>query len=175
MPVRAAAPADALSIASVQVESWRTAYRGRLPDDVLDGLSVERRVEAWSGVIAAREPASAVLLLEQDGVVEGFAHVGAARDSDVGPEVGEVSAIYLRPTIWHRGFGRELMAAALRHLAEAGFTSAILWVLDTNDRARRFYEAGGWWRDGTERTEQIAGARVDEVRYVYDVGSDGLT
>jgi hypothetical protein len=65
------------------------------------------------------------------------------------------------------------MAAALDHLAEAGFTSAILWVLTTNDRARRFYEAGGWRRDGTERTEHMSGARVDEVRYRREVGTMG--
>ena len=175
MPVRPATPEDALAVASVHVESWRTAYRGQLSDDVLDNLSVDRRVETWSGVIEATGPSGAVLLLERDGVVEGFAHVCEARDSDAGRGVGEVSAIYLRPAVWDQGFGRELMAAALRHLAEAGFTSATLWVLVSNDRARRFYEAGGWRPDGTERTEHIAGARVNEVRYRRDRVTDAAS
>jgi GNAT superfamily N-acetyltransferase len=171
MTVRVAMPDDAVAIASVHVESWRTAYRGQLPDEVLGTLSVDRRADMWSGIIASTSAASAVLVQERSGVVEGFAHVCEARDRDVERSVGEVAAIYLRPPVWGQGLGRELMTAALRRIAEAGFGSAVLWVLATNDRARRFYESGGWQPDGTERTEYIEGARVDEVRYRRQIGS----
>jgi GNAT superfamily N-acetyltransferase len=175
MTVRSATPRDATAIASIHVESWRVAYRGQLPDDVLDDLSVDRRAELWSGVISANGPANAVLLSERGGVVEGFAHVCEARDSDAGPGVGEVSAIYLRPQAWGQGLGRELMAAALARLREAGSRWATLWVLSTNDRARRFYEVGGWQVDGTERTEHIGGAPVAEVRYRRELRTDTPT
>ena len=36
-------------------------------------------------------------------------------------------------------------------IAAAGATSARLWVLEDNARARRFYERRGWRRDGSER------------------------
>ncbi len=163
--MRIATPEDAAAVASVHVESWRAAYRGQLPDQLLDTLSVDRRAEAWRDVIGATGASDAVLLLERARLVDGFAHVCAARDSDVGRGVGEVSAIYLRPSSWGQGSGRLLMAAALSHLAAAGWTSAVLWVLAANERARRFYEAGGWAHDGTERTESIGGARVVEIRY----------
>src|SRR5690606_41064361 len=64
--------------------------------------------------------------------------------------VGEVTAIYLRQAHWGRGIGRRLFAAVVDRLREAGFEEAILWVLDTNARARRFYEAAGWEADGSE-------------------------
>jgi hypothetical protein len=40
-------------------------------------------------------------------------------------------------------------------------------VLDTNQRARRFYEAGGWHSDGTLKQEPWpdAGFTLSEVRY----------
>jgi len=41
--IRPATPEDARAIAEVHVASWRYAYRGLLPDDVLDRLSVEER------------------------------------------------------------------------------------------------------------------------------------
>ncbi len=163
--MRTAVSGDASAVASIHVESWRAAYRGQLPDELLDNLSVDRRAEGWRGVIGATGASDAVLLLERAGRIEGFASVCEARDSDAGRGVGEVSAIYLRPSSWGRGLGRVLMAAALSHLAAAGSTSAVLWVLATNERARRFYEAGGWEHDGSERTESIGGARVAEVRY----------
>ena len=154
----------------VHVASWQAAYRELLAD-VLENLSVDRRAETWSDVIAARGPGDAVLVTERAGVLKGFAHVCDARDSDAGVGAGEVSSLYLRSEIWGQGLGRELMAAALSHLTAGGFTSAILWVLATNDRARRFYEAGGWERDGAERTELIGGARLAEVRYRRELGT----
>jgi hypothetical protein len=52
-----------------------------------------------------------------------------------------------------------------------------LWVLDTNERARRFYEARGWRADGTSKSDASRGSPVVEVRYRYrrdDRPSPGL-
>ena len=49
------------------------------------------------------------------------------------------------------------MAAALGRLGEGGFDQVTLWVLDSNARARRFYEAGGWRADG-QRSEMTVSA-----------------
>jgi GNAT superfamily N-acetyltransferase len=76
-----------------------------------------------------------------------------------------VPAIYTRERVWGRGWGRALMEAALARLAEVGFEDATLWVLDTNVRARRFYEAGGWTWDGTTKPHVIGGQSVTELRY----------
>ena len=45
LPVRAATPDDARGIAEVHVAGWRWAYRGQMPDALLDSLSVEDRAE----------------------------------------------------------------------------------------------------------------------------------
>jgi hypothetical protein len=57
------------------------------------------------------------------------------------------------------------MAVALGRLGEAGFGRVILWVLDSNVRARRFYEAGGWHADGTAKQDDSFGVPMTEVRY----------
>jgi hypothetical protein len=57
------------------------------------------------------------------------------------------------------------MNAALGRLAEAGFTEATLWALDSNVRARRFYEAGGWSADGALKNDESRGFPMTEVRY----------
>ena len=36
------------------------------------------------------------------------------------------------------------MLAAVNVLRDAGYAEAILWVLEGNERAQRFYEIGGW-------------------------------
>jgi len=50
-------------------------------------------------------------------------------------------------------------------LREDGRAEAVLWVLATNERARRFYAAAGWRPDGGSRTEDFAGVPVRELRY----------
>jgi hypothetical protein len=57
------------------------------------------------------------------------------------------------------------MSAAVDTLRDAAFIEATLWVLDTNARARRFYEIAGWAVDDAERLEQLRGFLVREVRY----------
>jgi GNAT superfamily N-acetyltransferase len=66
---------------------------------------------------------------------------------------------------WGTGLGRELMAAACRGLAAAGYEQATLWVLAGNARARRFYDRAGWVPDGSQKQDEIAGLGVTEVRY----------
>jgi len=172
VPIRGATPDDAPDIAIVQVRSWQAAYRGLMPDEVLDGLSVQRRTEVWRSV--AGRPEEAVLVVEGDGGVEGFAHVCAGRDGDVDAGTGEVSSIYLLPSAWGRGDGRALMDAAVARLSADGYHTAVLWVLVTNDRARRFYDAAGWVCDGAEKTELIGGsASITETRYRRPLPPEG--
>jgi hypothetical protein len=40
-----------------------------------------------------------------------------------------------------------------------------LWVLASNEQARRFYEAAGWRPDGGAQTIELGGATLEEVRY----------
>lgn len=164
MRIREAALDDAAGIAAVHVASWQGAYRGQLPDDVLDGLSVERRTAGWQQLLT--DDAWFTLVAEDDqGRVVGFLHGGPARDEDADATTGEVMGIYALPAVWGTGAGRELMAEGVSRLRSAGYRTATLWVLDSNARARRFYERAGWAPDGTTKNDVVAGVRVDEVRY----------
>ena len=84
-----------------------------------------------------------------------------------GPDgsTGEVVAIYARPEAWGTGAGRALMMAALDGLRGAGFRDATLWVLDSNARARRFYERAGFAPDSAVKDDVMAGTTITEVRY----------
>jgi GNAT superfamily N-acetyltransferase len=96
----------------------------------------------------------------------GFASYSPSRDSDADPSrVGEIGAIYLLPGAWGKGIGRRLMEATLSCLATAGFAQVTLWVLDSNVRARRFYEAGGWCADGGQKFDESRGFPITQVRY----------
>jgi RimJ/RimL family protein N-acetyltransferase len=164
--VRRARPEDADAIARVQVDSWRAAYTGLLPDAVIARRTVEERRAAWCRILGepdSPEHRSFVVLI--DDVVHGVASIGPSRDEDAAPDVGELYAIYLDPARWGLGLGRALFAAAVADLRELGRAAVTLWVLDGNARARRFYEAAGMRTDGAAKIEEDEGAELPHVRY----------
>jgi GNAT superfamily N-acetyltransferase len=164
--VRAAVVADAPSVGEIHVEGWRAAYRGIVPDAYLASLSAERRTEQWTGWIGApATPDKRTWVAEDGGRVVGFAHTGRSRDADLPPGTGEVWAIYVHPASWGSGAGRALFAAATSELRAQGSPKAVLWVLEANARARRFYEREGWVPDGGSKVVSIGGAELPELRY----------
>jgi GNAT superfamily N-acetyltransferase len=148
----------------VHVVSWQGAYRGLLPDALLDALDVARRRAGWTRVLAAADERRFTLVAEEGGVV-GLADVVPSRDPGADERTAEVTSIYALPEAWGTGAGRELMAAATAAARDAGYRAVTLWVLDTNERARRFYDRAGFRPDGAEKTDVLGGAAVTEVRY----------
>jgi hypothetical protein len=61
--------------------------------------------------------------------------------------------------------GRLLLVSGEQALSEAGEERALLWVLDTNRRARVFYERQGWVLAKPIRIEKFGQYDVTEVRY----------
>ena len=106
------------------------------------------------------------IVAEVDGKVVGFVSVGASRSDDA---EGELYAIYVHPDHWGTGVGRELMQAGEAELRRLGHRRVILWVLDDNPRARRFYELAGWTADGRSQDLEIFGFHISEVRYAKDL------
>jgi GNAT superfamily N-acetyltransferase len=167
--IRAARPEDARPVAEVHVDSWRHTYRGVLPDEYLDRLSVDDRESMWLGAFADPDPKSGALVAEADGHLVGFASFGPSRDEDAPDGTGEVPAIYVEPAALGTGVGRELFAAVTETLRDAGFTRATLWVLEANASARRFYEKAGWSWDGAVSTHMFDCANEPVVRYAVDL------
>jgi GNAT superfamily N-acetyltransferase len=153
--VRLGTADDAEGVARVQVETWQAAYAHALPDEQLQALSMEAAAERHR-----RWPPTYVA--EVGGRITGFVSVGRSRDPGTD---GELFAIYVHPEHWGAGTGRELIEAGEEELRRLGHRDAVLWVLDDNPRARRFYEIAGWAADGTSREIEIFGFDIAEVRY----------
>jgi ribosomal protein S18 acetylase RimI-like enzyme len=168
--VRPAVREDADAIAAVQVGTWRDAYAGLMPSEILDALDVGQRAEAWRGRLGAPPDGVFVFVFERHGEVRGFVSAGPNRAGSPG---GEVFAIYVDPSCQGLGAGRRLLEAASERLAEAGFAEASLWVLATNRAARGFYESQGWRADGAEQPWTYHGLHegLTEVRHVTNLRS----
>jgi ribosomal protein S18 acetylase RimI-like enzyme len=165
MEIRRATEDDVSDIARIHVEAWRWAYKGQLPDDFLQSLSIERRTEGWRQEISDPESESRVWVTIESGRVVGFASTAPSRDEDTDDRTAELLTLYLEPQRVGTGLGRALLVHAVEDLQRRGYERASLWVLTSNERARRFYERNGWHPDGRTKADEVRGVQLNEVRY----------
>jgi GNAT superfamily N-acetyltransferase len=174
--IRAGERSDADGITDAHVASWRAGYAHVFPDSVLyaDDFDSSRRT-FWNGwrfgpghrlaVAVTGEPASERVV--------GFASYGPERERARGHTGrGELWAFYLHPDVWGSGVADALIGHVHDRLRAEGFVEAILWVLDDNPRARRFYERHGWSATGISASmDMYCDVPVPEIEYRIEFGS----
>lgn len=165
--IRPATADDAKSIATVHIASWREAYAGIVPSEVLAGLDVDQRTEQWRRTIEDAAGADKHVWVaegDEDGHVVGFASLGPSRDEDADRTTLEIYTIYLEPDAWGHGIARKLMRSVLESVPEG--SKVTLWALAGNERAQHFYRRNGFVQDGVERLEVFGDERLTTTRWV---------
>jgi len=162
MRIRPATIDDAMAIARVHVDTWRSTYRGIVSDAYLDGLNYEARTEGWRQILTNPGPGGGVFVAEDAAGVYGFAACGPRRD---GPAeyTGELYAIYVLKDRQQKGTGRALVRACVERLRQNGMHTLCLWALEENP-ARRFYDRLGGVVVARQISE-IGGKELPEVCY----------
>lgn len=175
--VRPARLQDAGEIARIQLATWRAAYRRILPRQVLDNLDEAWLARRWTA--AVHEPPSvahrvlvAVEQAEQSYLV-GFAAFGPA-DAEaeapeepaeaLGPGVVAITDLLVEPRWGRRGHGSRLLAAAVDHWRDDGFTRAVAWAFDGDAATRSFLTGAGWEPDGAARALDVDDMLVAQLR-----------
>lgn len=161
--IRRVGDSDYGQIARVHVNSWRTTYRGIVPDDFLDELSYETSEARWRRISTQNGPDYVMFAAEDEsGHIVGFANGGRERSGDADFD-GELYAIYLLETHQRKGIGQALFRRVIEHLVKSGFRSMLIWVLADNP-ACHFYESMGGVRM-REQDVEIGGKRLKEIGY----------
>ena len=159
--IRAALPDDAPAIADVHVTSLRASSSDLLPAHlahlVLTPPDATPRARAWRRWIERARTSTFVSLV--DATVTGFCTLHPAADESgagaagagAAGACGEIASFYVLPSEWRRGTGRRLGERAMAEARARGFAEIALWVLETNARARNFYESLGFRPDGESK------------------------
>jgi hypothetical protein len=92
MEIRRATPEDAAVIAAIHVSSSRAAYRGILPEEVLNAFPVERREQTWREILTTQD--AGVWIGEEAGRGLGWICIGSSRDPDAETATAELRAMY---------------------------------------------------------------------------------
>jgi L-amino acid N-acyltransferase YncA len=157
--IRAATEEDAGLISHVHVESWRSTYKGIVPDQYLAELDEAAGAVRWREAIASDVR---IFVAVEDDEVVGFAAAGAIREPLDGYDA-ELGAIYLLERVQRRGIGDALLRAIAGSLGAGGFKSMVVWVLESN-ASSHFYERLGGVRIASKEIE-IGGLSLPAVAY----------
>ncbi|HEX5114581.1 MAG TPA: GNAT family N-acetyltransferase [Pseudonocardiaceae bacterium] len=169
--VRPATRDDVPDLVRIQLDTWRTAYAGLLPPDILAGIDPDEARHAWTAALDG--PARLFVATEGEWTV-GFCAAGPAPDGEVAapdgtlPDdastVGLVGTLLVEPRWGRRGHGGRLLATAAHALRDGGATRGIAWIPEADDASRKFYAGAHWLPDGTARTLDAGGRPLRELR-----------
>lgn len=152
-----------MSIAGVQCEAWRVAYRELMPASFLETFTPQSRAPAWHATLSRVGEATIEVLEDLGGAVVGFVAYRPLKDEESG---GELVIINVLPSHWGQGLGR----AALHHVVQQARTrmwrSVSLWVFEQNRRARYLYEQFGFRQTSAPgRLFEFNDVQLLEVQY----------
>lgn len=151
---------DLEAVSNVYEESWKYAYNGIIPQSYLDSIPKGKWRQSLDN-----DTRHSLIMLDGDKII-GTSSFGASRFEDM-VGYGEIISIYFLPEYIGKGYGRQLLQAAVDGLKQMGCCDIFLWVLEDNLRAIRFYEHFGFKPSGKYLNDNIGGKDLTEIQYVY--------
>ena len=140
--IRPATPADAAAIAQVRIDSWRTTYKGMIPDAYLAAMKIDESAALWEKILTAGPNATSVFVAAGANGIVGFAAGNMLAEPKYGLNA-ELSAVYLVHAAQRAGIGQRLVATVAAAQRAHGAEGLIAWVIAGNKAARAFYEKLG--------------------------------
>lgn len=160
MVIRPSLKEDSLGIARVLVDTWRTTFKGMVPQTYLDAMNYD----SFEKFLSSSYGSYFTVVADDGGQVVAFASGGATREKKY-PFEGELYSIFVRDEYQGQGVGKNMVVKVAQHLVDAGIKDMVVWVLKDNP-SRQFYELlnGELY---TERDTTIGGRSLKEVSYVW--------
>ena len=141
--VRIASPADIVAVRAVATSTWHATYGSMLSAEAID-VFLRRAYSDY----ALRQTLNngGLWVLETSGSIGGYIRL------DVQDAVGHLNAIYIRPELQGRGYGRRLWRCALAWFEARRVREVQLSVAEKNLQARGFYSHLGFEETGERHT-----------------------
>jgi len=153
---------DARQIAELNVRTWNDAYKGLIPQDLLDARRVDdKRIADWQKTI---QNGNLITLVYDDGQIQGYLCAGPHRD-DIGIAC-ELYAIYVKTDNQKKGIGSLLFDEYRRLINNQPF---YLYMLTGNPASSFYQKMGGKPLPKHNRILDINSHKIDEEIYVFNM------
>ncbi|PLR57507.1 GNAT family N-acetyltransferase [Vibrio parahaemolyticus] len=166
--VRKASFDDVDKIAHIHVNSWSYAYNGLMPQSYIESYTLEKRQKLWSNIIG-RNLAEVLVADSDDGLV-GFLCFGQPKTLK-GTELYDLSSIYIDPSKIGNGIGQALYNECEKMLRTLKAKRVLLWALDSNESALKFYTKQGFAPTGKISTELANDMVLNDIELVKDLSA----
>lgn len=152
--IRKVGRGDEKTLAYIQTESWKAAFAGIVPADLLEKCTEISRAENMYSCLLDENKGNGYIL-EVDNQAHCIAYWDASREKDMSG-YAEIICIHSLQDKWHHGYGSQMMKQILFDIKESGFDRVMLWVFEENIRAINFYKKHGFSANG--RSQKALGA-----------------
>ena len=156
---------DISKVVDIQINGWKTAYKGIIEDKYLDTMSKEEKIKK-------REKdydKTGFIVAELNNEIVGFCRYTFNSNT---PEIQEADcellALYVKPDLKHQGIGTKLFQHVQNEFLKEDKSKMILWCLKDNEPSKGFYKKMG----GTiisERPIKIGEKDYQEVCFKYNI------
>lgn len=156
---------DIEQIVDINIKDWKKEYKGIIDDEILNNLNKQEKIKKWKKNYSK----GSVIVAEEDGNILGYCRYNdnaIYKNTDID---SEIIAIYVDCDKLRNGIGRKLVEYVKADLKNKNKTKMVIWCLEKNQNARKFYEKMGGNLLFDERYFEKEGKKYKEVGYVYNI------
>ena len=155
--IRKVKQGDPDTLAYIQTESWKAAFKEILDADILEKCTNIDKARLMYQRLLDENKGNGYILTVDD-KPHCIAYWDKARDLELAGKA-ELICIHSLPDNWRKGFGSKMMDMVLEDIKKSEYSEVVLWVFIDDLRARAFYEANGFVLSGVTKpafdTEEV--------------------
>lgn len=149
-----------MEISEIYEKSWRYAYKDIIPQEFLDSIEKGKWIPIfdfpdWSIVVC----------------IENSKYIGTISFSKSRFQeyfsYGEIISFYILPEYIGKGYGNKILKYVIKELYGLGYSQLLLWVLEDNYLAKKFYKKNGFIETDNYMVDNIGGKELKEVMFIY--------
>ncbi len=157
---------DIPSVVDIQIDGWKSAYKGIIDDNILKSMNRNERIEKRKNDYKE----NGFIVAELNNQVVGFCrYIDSNKFTQDIPNIDcELLALYVKPKLKYNGIGTRLFQFVMNDFKSKNKNKMILWCLKDNEPSKKFYTKMGG-KISKERTIKIGEKEYLEVGFEYNI------
>lgn len=157
---------DIFDVVDIQINGWKTAYKGIVDDEYLQAMSREERIKKREQDYMQ----NGFIVAESNKKVIGFCRYidNNSFSKDIQEADCELLALYVEPNLKYSGIGTKLFQYVTQEFKNRGREKMILWCLKDNEASKKFYTKMGG-KIIKEREISIGENDYKEICFLYSI------
>lgn len=157
---------DIPSVVDIQIDGWKSAYKGIVDNNILNSMNRNERIEKRKNDYKQ----NGFIVAELNNQIVGFCRY--IDSNKFTPNISnidcELLALYVKQNLKYNGIGTRLFQFVKNEFKSKNKTKMILWCLKDNESSKKFYTKMGG-EIVKERTIEIGEKEYLEVGFIYSI------